>query len=159
MNESKWSAGCKPTNTIKELFDHLEECFVLAISVMPPHTMDQMIDKAIITVQQTVLYKLVIVKWNGFDANHKTWPDFKAHFGKAYNTRLRSGACTANANGHHGSANAIGATDINSIISISKSFRAIQVAKNANFQLTNDNMAYITQDLQTVQVALIATQQ
>ena len=47
------------------------------------------------------LYKLAILKWNGFDAGHKTWPDFKAHFGKAYDTFLRLEAGTANVNGYH----------------------------------------------------------
>ena len=56
-----------------------------------------MINKAHIGVQQTDLYELIL-KWNGFDPVNKTWPDFKAHFGEAYDTCLRLGAGTANTN-------------------------------------------------------------
>ena len=73
--------------------------------------MDQIIDKALIIVQQTGLYKLAIIKWNAFNAANHTWPDFRMHFGKAYDTHLRSGAGTANANVYHNTANAINATD------------------------------------------------
>ena len=55
--------------------------------------------------------------------------------------------------------NTTNATDNNSISLIQESFGAIQVANNANFQVANDNMSAMTQDLQTVRVALVATQQ
>ena len=103
-----------------------------------------MIDKVLIVVQQTDLYELAILEWNGFDDGHTTWTDFKVHFGEAYDTCLRSGAGTANANEYHGAANTIIATDDNSISSIHESFGAIPVANNANFQVTNNNMSAMT---------------
>ena len=108
--------------------------------------MEQMIDTALIVVQRAGLYELGILEWNGFGADHKTWPDFKAHFGKAYDTHLRSGSGTANANGYHGAANATDAMDNNSIRSIHESFEAIKVANNTNFQVTTNNLLAMVQD-------------
>ena len=65
-----------------------------------------MIDKSYITVQRTGLYELAILEWNRFDPVNKTWPDFKANFGKAWYSCLRLGVDTANTNGYHCAANA-----------------------------------------------------
>ena len=40
-----------------------------------------------------------------------------------------------------------------------ESFGAIQVANNANFQVTSDNMSAMSEDVQTLRAALVATQQ
>ena len=84
-------------------------------------------------IQQTGLYKLAILKWNGFDPVNKDWPNLKSHFGKAYDVSLRLGAGTANANGYHGTANATDGVNNDSLGLIPESFDAIQVANNANF--------------------------
>ena len=91
MNKSRWSTGWNPSNPIKELFNRLEECYVIAIVALPPYMMEQMIDKAHISVQRTGLYELAIIKWNRFNLASKSWSDFKAHFDKAYDTRLGLG--------------------------------------------------------------------
>ena len=36
---------------IEALFGHLEDCYVIAIIVMPPYTMEQMSNKVIIAIQ------------------------------------------------------------------------------------------------------------
>ena len=102
---------------------------------------------------------LAILKWNGLDPANKTWPDFKAHFSEAYDTYLRSGAGTVNINGYHGMANATDIADNDSISSIRESFSTVQVASNANFQVTNDNMLAMSKDLQTVRATLVSTHQ
>ena len=61
------------------------------------------------------LYMLAILEWNEFDPVSKTWPDFKAHFDKAYDTRLRLGAGTTNTNGYHGTAKSTDEADDDSI--------------------------------------------
>ena len=72
-HESKWSAQWNPSNPIEELFDCLEECYVIAIVALLQYTMKQMTDKDLATVQQTGPYKLFILKWNGFNAGQKTY--------------------------------------------------------------------------------------
>ena len=42
-NERKWSAAWNPSNPIKELFDRLETCYVLALSAKPAYTQEQII--------------------------------------------------------------------------------------------------------------------
>ena len=39
-----------------------------------------MVDKAIITIQNTGLYGTAILEWTGFDEANKTWPQLKLHF-------------------------------------------------------------------------------
>ena len=111
--------------------------------------MEKMINKATIVIQPMGLYELAILKWNGFDPAHKDWPNLKSHFGKAYNVCLRLGADTTNANWYHGMANATDGVDDSSIGSICESLGAIQVANNANFQVINDNMSAMSEDVQT----------
>ena len=103
--------------------------------------MNQMIDKAHIAVQHTGLYELAILEGNGFDPANKTWPEFKAHFGDAYDPCLGSGAGTTNTNGYHGTANAASVANGDSLSLMRESFSAIQVANSANFQVGNDNMS------------------
>ena len=60
--------------------------------------MDQMIDKATISIQQTGLYELAILEWNGIDPVNKDWPNLKSHFGEAYNVRRTKNFCFLQAN-------------------------------------------------------------
>ena len=120
--------------------------------------MVQVIDKAHIAVQQTGLYELAIPEWNGFNSINKNWPDLKIHFGEVYNTRLRSRAGTVNSNGYHGAANATDITNDGSISLMQENFSDIQLANNANFQVTNDNMSVLSEVLQTIRAVLVATQ-
>ena len=50
MNEANWAAAYNPNETIEDLYDRLEECFVVALVAKPAYTMDQMVDKALIAV-------------------------------------------------------------------------------------------------------------
>ena len=49
-NEVKFSAPWTPSNPIKELINHPEECYGTATEALPPYTSEQMIDKALMTV-------------------------------------------------------------------------------------------------------------
>ena len=64
-----------------------------------------------------------------------------------------------NANGYHGASNATGRVDDDSLGLIHESFGTIHVANNANFQVMNNNMSDISEDVQTHRAALVATQQ
>jgi len=45
-NEVLWSTGWNPQDPMEELFERLEECYVIALVTKPPYTKEQMIDKA-----------------------------------------------------------------------------------------------------------------
>ena len=66
-----------PADPIEVLFSCLEECFLFAAAAQPAYTMEQMIDKAIIAIQNTGLYSTAILEWNGFLAVNKTWIGLK----------------------------------------------------------------------------------
>ena len=142
-NEKAFGAGWNPADLIEELYDRLEECFVVAIVAKPAYTREQMIDKALIAIQSTGLFEIAVLEWNGFDAMNQTWPEFKEHFAEAYDSRLASGAGTASQNGYH---NAYNAVDDDSIGSIKESLAGLQMANNANCQQLNDNLSAITQE-------------
>ena len=56
-----------------------------------------MVDKALIAIQLTYMYSTAILEWNVLYEVSKTWPYFKAHFTKAYDLQICSGAGTAGA--------------------------------------------------------------
>ena len=43
MNEANWAAAYNPNEPIKDFYDLLEECFVVALVAKPEYTMDQMV--------------------------------------------------------------------------------------------------------------------
>ena len=49
-NEALWSTGWNPQDPIEELFERLEECYVIALVTKPPYTKEQMIDKAMVAI-------------------------------------------------------------------------------------------------------------
>ena len=63
-NERKWSARWNPTNPI-------DECYIIDIVALPAYTMEQVINKATIAIQQMGVYKLAILEWNCFDPVNK----------------------------------------------------------------------------------------
>ena len=111
MNKANWAAAHNPNEPIEDLYDRLEECFVVALVAKPAYTMDQMVDKALIAVQRTGLYATAILEWKAVDVMNQTWPEFKIHFTEAYDLRIHSGAVTAGTMGYHGVNNATGADD------------------------------------------------
>ena len=62
MNEANWAAAYNPNEPIEDLYDRLEECFVVALVAKLAYTMDQMVDKALIAVQRTGLYATAILE-------------------------------------------------------------------------------------------------
>ena len=44
-----------------------------------------MIDEALMKVVATCQLMTAVLEWNGSDVVNKTWPEWKAHFIKAYN--------------------------------------------------------------------------
>ena len=49
-NEANWAAAYNSNEPIEDLYDCLEEFFVVALVAKPEYTMDQMVDKALIAV-------------------------------------------------------------------------------------------------------------
>ena len=62
-NEVLWSTGWNPQDPIEELFERLEECYVIALVTKPPHTKEQMIDKAVVAIQAMGLFEAAMEKW------------------------------------------------------------------------------------------------
>ena len=89
-NETMWTAPYNPSDTIGDLFYRLEECFVVALIAKPAYSKEKMVDKALIAVQLTSLYSAAILEWNAIDEVNQTWLEFKVHFTKAYDLRIRS---------------------------------------------------------------------
>ena len=68
--------------------------------------MDQLIDHALTTINQTGLYKTACMEWEALSEVKKTWPNLKNHYVEAYESRLQSGSGTVTQHGYHGAANA-----------------------------------------------------
>ena len=144
QNENQFGAGWNPADPIEVLFSRLEECFLFAAAAQPAYTMEQMIDKAIIAIQNTGLYSTAILEWNGFLAANKTWIGLKLHFEEAYELRLASSAGTSRTNGYVNNAEAM--DDDDSINSITASLSTIHLANNANYQALQDNVQAARQE-------------
>ena len=94
-----------------------------------------MIDKAIMAVQRTGLYEIVILEWNGFDEANKTWTELKSHLTEAYKVRLTSGAGTAEVpTGSYNGGNNMNHEDSDEVRSLDE---GIQMGNNADSQQTN----------------------
>ena len=135
MNEANWAAAYNPNETIEDLYDRLEDFFVVAIVAKPSCTMDQMVDKALIAFQRTGLYATAILEWNAVDIMNQTWPEFKMHFTEVYDLRIHLGAGMAGTLGYHGVNNTTRA-DENSWSSINEGLMAqmqqVQLANNTS---------------------------
>ena len=69
-----WAAPYNPSDPIKDLFDRLEECFVVALVAKPAYSTEQIVDKALIAIQLTSLYSTAILEWNSIDEVNQTCP-------------------------------------------------------------------------------------
>ena len=114
------------------------------MAAQPAYTMEQMIDKAIIAIQNTGLYGTAILEWNGFLAANKTWIQLKTHFEEAYELRLSSSGGTSRTIGYVNNAEAI--EDDDSINSITASLSTIHLANNTNYQALQDNVQAARQE-------------
>ena len=104
-NKKACCAPWNPSDPIQEVYNHLGDCFVKFIIAQPPFSREQMIDKALMAVQETCLFKTVVLEWMAFDPINQTWPEFKEHFGKAYENHIASGAETDGNNNYYGAEN------------------------------------------------------
>ena len=134
------------------------------IVMQPPYTMEQVIDKAKTIVQTTGCYPTAMLEWNAFEAENRTWPNFKAHFIKAYDNGIRTGAGTMADEGYHGAANATNTyPDDDSLQSIVVSqcsqMHNLPLSNNATVQQTNNSVANMSTMMASMQMALQAVQQ
>ncbi len=51
---------------------------------LPPYTTEQMIIRAITSIQLTGLYSQALIEWNALPDADKTWDRLKQHFTVAY---------------------------------------------------------------------------
>jgi len=58
--------GWYPQDPTEELFKRLEECYVIALVTKPPYTKEQIIDKAVVAIQTTGLFEVVMEKCHAF---------------------------------------------------------------------------------------------
>ncbi|KAL7483519.1 hypothetical protein ACHAW6_009166 [Cyclotella cf. meneghiniana] len=131
-NDHTFNAPWNPSEPIEAFFDRLEECYKVAFLAKPPYMMEQMIDKAIIAIQDTGLYSTMLLEWEGFEANNKIWYELKLHFEEAYGLCLASGGGTAAAHGYVNNAEEDGDDD-DSITTIHESLNSIHQANNHNY--------------------------
>ena len=157
-NDARFAAGWNHANeTIEEFFDRLEDCYSNSIRNPPPYTMDQLVYNAKTAIQETGLYSMAILEWNGFDPANQNWGELKTHFTEAYDLHLRSAGGTARQAGYHGVNNA--EEDDDSINSIQNSIANIQLANNANAQQMNDNISAMTEETRQLRALINAQQQ
>ena len=76
------------------LFERLKKCYIIALVTKPPYTKEQMIDKAVVVIQATGLFKAAMEKWHALDPEDQEWLDVREHFGGAYDVWLTSRAGT-----------------------------------------------------------------
>ena len=93
--------------------------------------MEQLINKAVTSVQLTGLYPTALLEWNGFTDENKTWPELKTHITEVYDLLLTTGGGTAGTAGYHGAYNTTEDED-DSMTSITASITNIHIANNAN---------------------------
>ena len=109
----------------------------------------------------TSLYSTEIFEWNAIDEVNQTWPEFKAHFTKAYDIQIRPGAGTAGTMGYH-CANNTEVLEDDIWTSINEGLMAqlqqFQLANNTSAQATNDSGSALTVETRDLRVALLKTQ-
>ena len=113
-----------------------------------PYTKEQMIDKAVVAIQATGLFKAAMEKCHALDPTNQAWLDIKEHFGSAFNVWLTSGAGTGASQGYYGTN--MGYNDNDSINTIneklSEQVNNVTQAHNANIQVTSEGMAALRAD-------------
>ena len=112
-----------------------EDCFVAAMIASPPYTTEQMIIRAITSIQLTGLYSQALIEWNALPEADKTWDRLKQHFTVAYIAREQSGTGTTSANGYHMAANVVATDDALSKV-------ATTFAKSVTERNNNDEKAF-----------------
>lgn len=160
-NDTAFAAPWNSNDPIETFFDRLEDCYVAAIIATPPYTLEQMINRAIMSIQLTGLYPTALIEWNAIAPATRTWDLLKSHFTTAYITRITSGTGTTATNGYHGAANAIDNDDaLNNIeTTLNHELTNLQVANNAHHQSTAATVAALRADMTALQqqLAMLST--
>ena len=159
-NDALFSAPWNTAEPIETYFDRLEDCFVAAIIASPPYTMEQMMTRAIMSIQLTGLYSQALVEWQQVLPTAQTWDALKLHFTRAYIAREQSGTGSTAANGYHSAANIIANDDaLNNIEStLSHELTNMHVANNAHHQSALASIAELRTAITAAQqqIALLA---
>ena len=155
-NDTAFAAPWNSNDPIETFFDRLEDCYVAAIIATPPFTIDQMMNRAIMSIQLTGLYSQALIEWNAIAPATRTWDGLKSHFTTAYITRITSGTGTTATTGYHGAANAVDNDDaLNNIEStLNHELSNLQLANNAHHQSTAASIAALRAELATTQQQL-----
>lgn len=160
-NEAMFAAPWNTAEPIEAYFDRIEDCYVAALIASPPYTMEQMIIRAITSIQLTGLYSQALIEWNQLPPANQTWDNLKSHFTAAYIAREQSGTGTTGNNGYHMAANAIAHDDTMANIetALTHELSNMHVANNAQHQSTLASIAELRTALATAQqqLALLAT--
>ena len=72
----------------------------MGFDLSPPYTMEQMMTRAIMSIQLTGLYSQALIEWQQILPVNHTWDALKLHFTRAYIAREQSGTGTTAANGY-----------------------------------------------------------
>ena len=155
-NEALFAAPWNTSEPIEAYFDRIEDCFVAAMIASPPYTTEQMIIRAITSIQLTGLYSQALIEWNALPDADKTWDRLKQHFTAAYIAREQSGTGTTGANGYHMAANVVATDDALSNIenTFTTELTTLQLANNAQHQTTLASIADLRAALTTAQQQL-----
>ncbi len=160
-NDTAFAAPWNSNDPIETFFDRLEDCYVAAIIATPPFTLDQMMSRAIMSIQLTGLYSQALIDWNAIAPATRTWDLLKSHFTTTYITGLTSGTGTTATNGYHGAANTIDNDDaLNNIeTTLNHELSNLQSANNAHHQSTAASVAALRADLAAMQqqLAMLST--
>lgn len=160
-NEAMFAAPWNTSEPIEAYFDRIEDCYVAAIIASPPYTMEQMMIRAITSIQLTGLYSQALIEWNQIPTANQTWDRLKTHFTAAYIAREQSGTGTTGNNGYHIAANAIAHDDTmaNLETTLAHELSNLHVANNAQHQSTLASIAELRNALAAAQqqLALLAT--
>ena len=89
--ENLWAQIWNPQVPIEAYFKQLEDIYEQALAHPPAYTSEQMIGKAITSMEQCGLFPTALLEWNGFDPTNKDWANLKAHFSEAYRLCITSG--------------------------------------------------------------------
>ena len=159
-NEAMFAAPWNTSEPIETYFDRMEDCYVAALIASPPYTMEQMITRALTSIQLTGLYSQALIEWNLLPTATQTWDQLKTHFTTAYIAREQSGTGTTGANGYNFAANAIANDDAlqNIEATLNQELTNLHLANNANHQSTLGSIAELRTALATAQqqLALLA---
>lgn len=79
-NKAVFSTAWNVTMPIEYYLFPLEECYVILLIAHLAYTMEQIVDKALITIQSTGLFYQALLEWNGLLLKNKTWSELKSHF-------------------------------------------------------------------------------